>query len=68
MTMNKDGQCPVCHRLHNLDMPCPLRVANAYTMQPKALEQLTEADTKWMVDHPDFSVLVTVEDALSDMM
>ncbi len=66
--INKDGQCPVCLRLHDLDMPCPLRVANAYTMQVQALEKLTEADRGWMAKHPDFSVLNVLEEELADRM
>jgi len=66
--MNKDGQCEVCHRLHDLDMPCPLRVANAYTMQPQALEKLTEADKEWMKNNPNFSVLDVLEEELADRM
>lgn len=60
--------CGVCHRLHEPGQPCPLRVANAYTMQPQALEELTEADKKWMASNPNFSILDTLEDAIADMM
>ncbi len=67
--INKDGQCcRVCNRLHNIAKPCPLRIANAYMMQPQAPEKLTEADKKWMADHSDFSVLDVVEDTLADIM
>jgi len=61
-------ECKVCHRLHDPEQPCPLRIANAFTMQVQALERLTEADKKWMKEHPDFSVLDTVEDALADAL
>lgn len=61
-------ECHVCHRMHTSDQPCPLRIANAYTMQQKALEKLTDADKKWMAEHPDFSVLDTVEDAILESM
>lgn len=60
--------CKVCNRIHDPDMPCPQRIANAYTMQVMALEKLTEADKKWMADHRNFSVLDTIEDAVADMM
>jgi len=62
------SECKVCHRLHEPEQPCPLRVANAYTMQPQALEKLTEADKVWMKEHSDFSVLDTIEDAIADAM
>lgn len=60
--------CTVCRRLHKPDQPCPLRVANAYTMQPQALEMLTNADKEWMKQHPDFSVLGVLEDTIADLM
>ena len=60
--------CNVCHRIHNPDMPCPLRIANAYTMQPRALEELTEPDKEWMKQHPNFSVLDVLEDEIAYMM
>ncbi len=66
--MGKDGQCKICHRLHDLDQPCPLRIANAYTMQAGALERLTKIDKIWMQVHPDFSVLDIVEDAVVEAM
>lgn len=62
------ADCKVCHRNHEADQPCPLRVANAYTMQPQALEDLTEADKEWMKQHPGFSVLDVLEDAIADLM
>lgn len=40
--------CRVCSRIHNENMPCPTRVANAILMRPQAIEQLTEADRMWM--------------------
>lgn len=61
-------ECKVCRRNHNDNQPCPLRVTNAYTMQPKALELLTDADKKWMAEHPEFDVLDTLEDAIADIM
>ncbi len=66
--MNKDSQCNICNRLHDLDKPCPRRVANAYTMQPQALEELTDADKKWMAEHSSFSVLDELEDIIADEM
>lgn len=64
----KEDECNVCHRNHEPGQPCPLRVANAYMMQPQALEKLTEADRKWMAENKNFSVLDTIEDAIADMM
>ncbi len=61
-------ECDVCHRNHTPEQPCPLRVANAYLMQPQALEKLTEADKNWMAANPSFSVLDTLEDAIADEM
>ena len=60
-------ECRVCHRSHREDQPCPLRVANAYMMQPQALEKLTEADKKWMASNST-SVLDILEDELADQM
>ena len=57
--------CKVCHRLHDEDMPCPRRVANAYQMQPLALVRLTEADKKWMADNDIVSIL---EEELANRM
>ncbi len=68
MTMNKDGQCPVCARMHNTNEPCPQRIANAYTMQREALQKLTWADRVWMAEHPTFSVTDVVEDAVLALM
>ncbi len=61
-------ECKVCHRNHEEDQPCPLRVANAYMMQYHALELLTDADKEWIARNPKFSVLDTLEDELADMM
>lgn len=61
------AECKICCRNHEESQPCPLRVANAYTMQPQALEQLTEADKKWMADNP-ISVLDILEDWIADEM
>jgi len=66
--MTHEPECKVCHRLHELDQPCPLRIANAYTMQPQALEKLTEQDKKWMREHPNFSVLDILEDEIANLM
>jgi len=60
--------CKVCNRLHKEDAACPLRIANAYTMQPQALENLTDADIAWMREHKDFSVLDVLEDDIADKM
>ncbi len=60
--------CKVCNRLHELNQPCPRRLANAMTMQAQALEKLTEVDMEWAKRHPNFSVLDTVEDAIADLM
>ena len=68
VVVGEDGLCKVCHRLHKPDQPCPLRIANAYTMQMRALQELTEADTKWMREHSNFSVLDVVEDAIVEAM
>ncbi len=62
------GICKVCHRLHEPIQPGPLRIANAYTMQPQALESLTDGDRDWMKEHPNFSALDILEDALADLM
>ncbi len=61
-------ECDVCHRDHEPGQPCSQRVANAYTMQPQALEKLTEADRKWMAENKNFRVLDTLEYAIADMM
>lgn len=61
-------KCNVCQRLHEPDQPCPLRIANAYTMQPLALEKLTDADKEWMKQHPDFSVIDAVVGAIIEWM
>ncbi len=60
--------CNMCHRLHEFNAHCPLRIADAYTMQPGALERLTSADRKWIWTHPTFSVLDTLEDAIAELM
>ncbi len=60
--------CKVCDRQHGVDQPCPRRLANAMTMQAQALERLTKADMDWVNQHPNFSVLDTVEDAIADLM
>lgn len=62
-----DHECSICHRLHEVDDPCPLRIANALTMRPRALEQLTASDMRWIKNNPDFSVLDTLEDAITDL-
>jgi len=62
-----NSKCNVCHRLHEPDQPCPLRIAGAYTMLPQA-QMLTEPDKAWIRAHPDFNVLDTVEDTIADMM
>lgn len=70
MSQHEDDGIPVrsvCNRLHEQHQPCPLRIAHAYTMQPQALEKLTEADRRWMEKHKDFSVLDVVEDAIADI-
>ncbi len=65
--MSKDEipTCNVCQRLHRPDQPCPLRIANAYMMQPQALERLTDADKTWMAEHKDFSILDLVEGSIA---
>ena len=62
-----ENECKVCHRDHEESQPCPLRVANAYTMQPQALEKLTEADKKWMASNT-ISVLDILEGELANRM
>ncbi len=66
--MARPGECNICHKLHDENMACPLRIANAYTMQPQALEKLTNADKEWMAEHPDFSVLDAIEDAITNSL
>ena len=61
------ANCKVCNRNHKASQPCPLRVANALTMQPQALERLTDVDKKWMALHP-VSVLAILEDELANRM
>jgi len=60
--------CKVCHRDHEEYQPCSQRIANAYMMQPRALELLTEADKKWMAENPAFSVLDVLEEELANRM
>jgi len=60
-------ECKVCCRLHKEDQPCPQRVANAYTMQPQALEKLTEVDKKWMASN-QVSILDILEEELANRM
>lgn len=62
-----DNECKVCHRNHEDNQPCPLRVANTYMIQYQALEKLTEADKKWMAVN-SVSVLDILEDELADRM
>ena len=62
-------ECKVCNRMHELNQPCPRRIANAYMMQPQALEQLTAVDKEWMTVYGgNFSVLDIVEDAIANMI
>lgn len=68
MGMNKDGQCPFCHRLHDTNQPCPRRIANVYLRKPKALDRLSKADEEWIDTHGDACILEILEDALADMM
>ena len=65
MVMNKDGQCPICHRLHDLDDACPQRIANALMMLPEALGKLTKADSAWLTNHNDFFVLDEIEGVIA---
>lgn len=65
--MGETDVCSVCNRLHGKEQSCPQRVANAYMMQPQALEQLTEDDKKWMASNP-ISVLDVLEEELADRM
>ena len=60
--------CNICSRLHRPEQPCPLRIANAYIMQVGAMGKLTEADKNWMQEHPNFSVLDVIEDAVPELM
>lgn len=60
--------CSECHRLHAPDQPCPLRIANAYTMQVRALDVLTYADKCWIHSHVNFSVLGVVEQAIVEQI
>ena len=62
--------CEICNRLHEPDQPCPLRIANVYTMRLQAFEKLTEPDKAWIKAHPGLlrSILDTVEDTIADMM
>jgi len=59
--------CDICQRIHGENDPCPMRIANAYTMQPQALEQLSGADKKWIASHPTFSVLRVLEEEVADI-
>ena len=68
MTKDEIPTCNVCCRNHKPDQPCPLRIANAYMMQPQALESLTNADKAWMAEHKDFSVLDLVEGSIASIM
>ena len=68
MVMNKDGQCPTCHRLHDLDDACPQRIANVLMMLPGALSELTKADSAWLINHSDFFVLKEIEGVIAQKM
>lgn len=59
--------CEHCHRLHRINSPCPMRVAEAILAYPQALEQLTEADKNWMLANK-VNVLEILEDNLSGRM
>ena len=59
--------CQVCHRLHGVDEPCPMRIARAETMQLGGLEGITEADREWLRTH-NISVIDMVEEDIADMM
>ena len=66
--MNKDGQCSVCHRLHDLDEACPLRVASFYVGDAQI--PLTDADNAWMKDNgiDILDILEMIEEELADRM
>ena len=66
MDNERIGTCKVCNRLHKVNQPCPLRIANAYMMQPQALERLTEVDKEWMAGNPTLSVLDILEEELAN--
>lgn len=68
MTMNKDGQCPVCQRLHDIDKPCPRRVARAYMMISGSMAKLTEADRAWMKTHTNPGIVNLLEEHLAGVM
>ncbi len=68
MTMNKDGQCPVCQRLHDIDAPCPKRVARAFMLVSGSWDELTCADIAWMKAHSTINIVDLLEWHFADMM
>ena len=63
--MNEDTHCTICHRLHDLDMPCSKNIANAFMGVPGSLEKLTDADKAWMKAVP-INPLAIMEEAIAD--
>lgn len=67
--MSNDGQCPICHRLHDIHSACPRRIANAIMMHPHAVEELTIEDLEWLsCVNGGINVLEILEEKIADMM